>query len=104
MAMKFDEKAIRNTEICKKQAQKQANFKQNKPKNKQPASLQKNPHIHKKTSPNSREKRKVGSFIYYFHCIEPREFLTFRQPVLLLDIISRTELLEGETIVNTPKQ
>jgi len=38
MAMKFDKKAIRNTEICIKQA----NFNQNKPKNKQPASLQKN--------------------------------------------------------------
>jgi len=37
--MKFDKKAIRNTETCKKQA----NFNQNKPQNKQPASLQKNP-------------------------------------------------------------
>jgi len=39
--MKFDEKAICNTETCKKQAQKQANFNQNKPKNKQAASLRK---------------------------------------------------------------
>jgi len=38
MAMKFDKKAIRNTEISKKQA----NLNQNKPKNKQPASLKKN--------------------------------------------------------------
>jgi len=37
MAMKFDKKTIRNTQTCKKRA----NFNQNKPKNKQPASLQK---------------------------------------------------------------
>ena len=36
--MKSDKKAIHNTEIYKKQA----NFNQNKPKNKQPANLQKN--------------------------------------------------------------
>jgi len=30
----------------------------------------------------------------------PRNF-TFRQAVLFLDIINRTELLEGETVVNT---
>jgi len=41
MAMKFYKKAIHNTEICKKQAQKTSKFDQNKPKNKQPASLQK---------------------------------------------------------------
>jgi len=35
---------------------------------------------------------------------KPREVLTFRQAIPLLDIISRTELLEGETVVNTPKQ
>jgi len=45
------------TEICKKQA----NFNQNKPKTKQPASLQKNPQTHKKASPNSQENRKVGN-------------------------------------------
>jgi len=39
---------------AKHKPKKQANFNQNKPKNKQPASLQKNPQIHKKTSPNSR--------------------------------------------------
>jgi len=53
MAMKFDKKSIRNTETCKKTS----NFNQNKPKNKQPASLHKKPQIHKKTSPNSRENR-----------------------------------------------
>jgi len=37
MAMKFDKKTIRNTQTCKNRA----NFNQNKPKNKQPASLQK---------------------------------------------------------------
>jgi len=37
MAMKFDKKAMRNTEISKIQV----NFNQNNPKNKQPASLQK---------------------------------------------------------------
>jgi len=51
--MKFDKKAIRNTETCKKQA----NFNQNKPQN--------NPQVFKikpqKTSPNSREKRKVAN-------------------------------------------
>ena len=46
MAMKFDKKAIRNTETCKKQA----NFNQNKTQNKQPASLKKK---HKKTSPKT---------------------------------------------------
>ena len=39
---------------AKHKPKKQANFNQNKPKNKQPASLQKKPQIHKKTSPNSR--------------------------------------------------
>jgi len=37
--MKFDKKAIRNTEMCKIQAQTKANFNQNKPKMKQPVSL-----------------------------------------------------------------
>ena len=57
IALKFEEKAIRKTEICKKQV----NFSKNKPKNKQPASLQKNLQLHKKTSPNSQENRKVGN-------------------------------------------
>jgi len=57
--MKFDEKAIRNTEICTKQA----NFNQNKHKNKQPASLQKNPQIHKKTSPNSRKTARLATLV-----------------------------------------
>ena len=61
MAMKFDKKAICNTEICKKQAQKQANFNQHKPKNKQPANLQKKTSNSQKTGPNSRENRNVGN-------------------------------------------
>ena len=60
MSMKFDKKAIRNAEMCKIQAQIKANFNQNKPKNKQPVSLWKK-QIHKKTSPNSRENRKVNN-------------------------------------------
>jgi len=48
MAMKIDKRAIRNTEIWKNKPKKQANFNQNKPKNKQPASHQKKPQIHKK--------------------------------------------------------
>jgi len=55
-AVKFEKKAIRKTEICKKQA----NFNWNKPKNKQPASLQKNLQLHKKSS-NSRENSKVSN-------------------------------------------
>jgi len=46
MAIRFEKKAIRTTEICKKQA----NFNQNKPKNKQPASLQTNRKSIKKQS------------------------------------------------------
>jgi len=46
--MKFDKKAICNTENSKNKPIKIANFNQNKPKNKQPASLQKNPQIDKK--------------------------------------------------------
>ena len=46
---------------CKNQAQKQANYKWNKPKNKQPESLQKIPNVWEKTSSNSRENRKVCS-------------------------------------------
>jgi len=42
MEIIFAKKTVRNTEICKKQAQKQANFNQNKHKNKQLASLKKN--------------------------------------------------------------
>jgi len=44
------------------------------------------------------------NFTYYFYCIKPCEVLTFRQAILFFDIISRTELLEEETVVNTPKQ
>jgi len=51
----------KQSEICKKQAQKPSKFQLNKPKNKQPASLQKNPQLHKNTSPNSRENRKLGN-------------------------------------------
>jgi len=61
MEIIFAKKTVRNTEICKKQAQKQANFNQNKHKNKQLASLKKKPQIHRKTSPNSWENRKVGN-------------------------------------------
>jgi len=46
---------------AKNKPKEQANFNQHKPKNKQPASLQKNAQIHKKTSPNSRENRKGGN-------------------------------------------
>jgi len=51
----------------------------------------------------SRSSREIN-FTSYFYCIKPREVLTFIQAVLFLDIISRTELREGETVVNTPKQ
>jgi len=44
MAMKFDKKAMRNTEISKIQV----NFNQNNTKHKQPASLQKKPQMDKK--------------------------------------------------------
>jgi len=67
MAMKFDKKAIRSTEICKKQA----NFNQNKLKNKQPASLKKKTQIHKKTSPNSWENRKVGNTALSYNRLPP---------------------------------
>ena len=60
-AIQFEKKAIRKTESCKKQAQKARKFQLKQPKNKQPASLQKNPQLHKKTSPNSREKRNVAN-------------------------------------------
>jgi len=48
-----------NRNLEKNKPKKQANFIYNKPKNKQPASLHKNPQLHKKTSPISRENRKV---------------------------------------------
>jgi len=58
--MKFDNKAIRNTEICKKQASKQVI--QTKEAQKQTTcTSSKILQIHKKTSPNSRENRKVGN-------------------------------------------
>ena len=44
MAIKFEKKQS----AIQKSAKNKANFNQNKPKNKQPASLQKNPQIHKK--------------------------------------------------------
>jgi len=62
-------------------------------------------------STEEKKQRRGGSwssreinFTYYFYCMKPRKVLTFRQAVLFLDIISRTELLEGETVVNTLKQ
>jgi len=52
-------------EICKKQAQKTSKVQLNKPKNKQPASLQKNPQLHKKASKNSRENCKAGKTVQF---------------------------------------
>jgi len=46
---------------AKKKPKEQANINRNKPKEKQPASLQKTPQLHKKTSANSRENRNVGN-------------------------------------------
>jgi len=45
---KIWKKAVRKTEGCKNKPKKQTNFIYNKPKNKQPASLQRNPQLHKK--------------------------------------------------------
>jgi len=50
-----------NRKLQKNKPKKQANFNQNMPKNKQAASLQKSRKSTKKTSPNSRENRKVGN-------------------------------------------
>jgi len=46
---------------AKSKPRKQPNVNQIKPKNKQPASLLKKRQLHMKTSPNSRESRKVGN-------------------------------------------
>jgi len=58
-AVKFEKKQSTKQKSGKNKPKKQANFIYNKPKNKQPASLHKNPQLHKKTSPISRENRKV---------------------------------------------
>jgi len=46
---------------AKNKPKKQANFNQYKPKNKQPANLQKKTSNSQKTGPNSRENRNVGN-------------------------------------------
>ena len=61
IAIKFERKQSAIQKSTKNKPKKQANFSQNKPQNKHPASLQKTPQIHKKTNPNSREKRNVGN-------------------------------------------
>jgi len=60
-AIKFEKKQSAKQKCAKNKPKKQANFIYNKPKNKQPASLQKNPQLRKKTSPISRENRKVDN-------------------------------------------
>jgi len=64
MAMKFDKKSIRNTETCKKTS----NFNQNKPKNKQPASLQKNRKSTKKQA-QIRGKTDRLATLSHSHCL-----------------------------------
>jgi len=61
MAIKFEKKQCAIQKSAKNKPKKQANCNLNKPKNKQPASLQKKQQTHKKTSPNSQENRKVGN-------------------------------------------
>jgi len=46
--IKFEKKQPAKQKSAKNKPKKQANFNSNKPKNKQPASLQKNPQLHKK--------------------------------------------------------
>ena len=60
-AIKFEKKAIRKTEICKKQAQKTSKFQLKQAQKQATCESSKNPQLHKKASPNLRENRKVGN-------------------------------------------
>jgi len=61
IAIKIEEKAIRKTEICKKQAEKTSKFQLKQAQKQATRKSSKNPQLHKKTSPNSWENRKVGN-------------------------------------------
>jgi len=65
IAIKFETKQSAKQKSAKNKPKKRAKFSENKPKNKQPASLQENQQIHKKTSPNWRENRKVGNTVVH---------------------------------------
>ena len=71
-AIKFEKKTIRKTEIRKKQAQKTSKFQLKQAQKQAIRKSPKKPQDHKKISPNSREKRKVGNTV----CIIT---LSFRQ-------------------------
>jgi len=75
---KIWKKAIPKTEICKKQAQKTSKFQLKQAQNKQFASLHKNQQLHKKTSPTSRENRKVGNTEINTVVQCPSEMITIR--------------------------
>ena len=56
-------KATRKTEICKKQAQKTSKFQFKQAQKQATRKSSKKPQLHKKTSPNLRENRKVGNTV-----------------------------------------
>ena len=60
-AIKFEKKAIRKTEICKKQAQKTSKFQLKQAQKQATRKSSKKPATPQKTSPNLRENRKVGN-------------------------------------------
>jgi len=59
-AIKFQKEAMRKTEICEKQSEKTSNFQRKQVQKQATCKSSKNPQLHEKTSPNSRENRKVG--------------------------------------------
>ena len=60
-AIKFEKKAIRKTEICKKQAQKTSKFQLKQAQKQATRKSSKKTANPQKTSPNLRENRKVGN-------------------------------------------
>jgi len=64
--MKFDKKAIRNLQTsAKNKPKKRVNFNQDKPKNKQPESLQKTPQIHKKQAQIRGKTARLATLVQY---------------------------------------
>jgi len=61
ISIKFEEKAIGKTEICKKQAQKTSKFQLKQAQKQATRKSSKKTQFHKKTSPTWRENRKVGN-------------------------------------------
>jgi len=69
IAIKFETKQSAKQKSAKNKPKKRAKFSENKPKNKQPASLQENQQIHKKNKPKLAGKPQGGQHCCAHSCL-----------------------------------